>query len=210
MSGHVDGRNERKVTSQNSILTAACRLIDEKGINGFSMRELAASAGVSAATLYNNFDSREAIIKACFERALSVLRPQFDSLRNTRDLGSLCDAISKSVDILCSSLSGAMFLKFTQDPSLANLNMGEHHATDRVVLELDMAVLRGELSQDVDIDELRSVVEAVIFTAMRLEALGAISADERRRRIASGLRLVLRSSATELGCSSLMSNSVPK
>jgi AcrR family transcriptional regulator len=36
----MDGRNERKVSSRNSILAAAWQLIDSKGVDGFSMREL--------------------------------------------------------------------------------------------------------------------------------------------------------------------------
>jgi hypothetical protein len=88
--------------------------------------------------------------------------------------------------------------------------MSAHRATERVVPELEAAVLRGELSLDVDIDELRGVIEAVFFSTVRLEAFGAISAEERRRRIISGTRLVLLGGATELGRSSLTVGSVPR
>jgi AcrR family transcriptional regulator len=205
----MDGRNERKVSSRNSILAAAWQLIDSKGVDGFSMRELAAMAGVSVATLYNAFESREAIVDACFKKALEDLRPLYDSLNDTQDLGALCLALAKAADILCESVSGSMYLKLTHNASIAG-SMSAHRATERVVPELEAAVLRGELSLDVDIDELRGVIEAVFFSTVRLEAFGAISAEERRRRIISGTRLVLLGGATELGRSSLTVGSVPR
>jgi hypothetical protein len=205
----MDGRNERKVSSRNSILAAAWQLIDSKGVDGFSMRELAAMAGVSVATLYNVFESREAIVDACFKKALEDLRPLYDSLNDTQDLGALCLALAKAADILCESVSGSMYLKLTHNASIAG-SMSAHRATERVVPELEAAVLRGELSVDVDIDELRGVIEAVFFSTVRLEAFGAISAEERRRRIISGTRLVLLGGATELGRSSLTVGSVPR
>jgi len=205
----MDGRNERKVSSRNSILAAAWQLIDSKGVDGFSMRELAAMAGVSVATLYNVFESREAIVDACFKKALEDLRPLYDSLNETEDLGALCLALAKAADILCESVSGSMYLKLTHNASIAG-SMSAHRATERVVPELEAAVLRGELSPDVDIDELRGVIEAVFFSTVRLEAFGAISAEERRRRIISGTRLVLLGGATELGRSSLTVGSVPR
>jgi AcrR family transcriptional regulator len=205
----MDGRNERKVSSRNSILAAAWQLIDSKGVDGFSMRELAAMAGVSVATLYNVFESREAIVDACFKKALEDLRPLYDSLNDTQDLGALCLALAKAADILCESVSGSMYLKLTHNASIAG-SMSAHRATERVVPELEAAVLRGELSPDVDIDELRGVIEAVFFSTVRLEAFGAISAEERRRRIISGTRLVLLGGATELGRSSLTVGSVPR
>jgi AcrR family transcriptional regulator len=205
----MDGRNERKVSSRNSILAAAWQLIDSKGVDGFSMRELAAMAGVSVATLYNVFESREAIVDACFKKALEDLRPLYDSLNETEDLGALCLALAKAADILCESVSGSMYLKLTHNASIAG-SMSAHRATERVVPELEAAVLRGELSLDVDIDELRGVIEAVFFSTVRLEAFGAISAEERRRRIISGTRLVLLGGATELGRSSLTVGSMPR
>ena len=205
----MDGRNERKVSSRNSILAAAWQLIDSKGVDGFSMRELAAMAGVSVATLYNAFESREAIVDACFKKALEDLRPLYDSLNETEDLGALCLALAKAADILCESVSGSMYLKLTHNASIAG-SMSAHRATERVVPELEAAVLRGELSPDVDIDELRGVIEAVFFSTVRLEAFGAISAEERRRRIISGTRLVLLGGATELGRSSLTVGSMPR
>ena len=199
----MDGRNERKESSRNSILAAAWQLIDDKGVDGFSMRELASVAGVSVATLYNIFESREAIVDACFKKALEDLRPRYDSLNETEDLGALCLALAKAANILCESVSGSMYLKLTHNASAAG-SMSEHRATERVVPELEAALLRGELSLDVDIDELRSVIEAVFFSTVRLEAFGAISAEERHRRIISGMRLVLLAGATELGRSSLI------
>lgn len=204
MVGRVDGRSERKVANREIILSAARQLIDTNGAHGFSMRELAAKADVSVATLYNLFDSREAIVRACFEKVNADLGPSFEALRGASDLRALCEGLVTSADLVLNSVSGAMYLKLTDDLAVVKPFLGEHRASDGFAPEIDAAVRRGELNEDTDIDVLRTVIEAVVGTAMRLGALGVISADERRHRIRSGARLALLAEATDLGRNSLM------
>jgi len=206
MSGRVDGRSERKVTNREIILSAARQLIDTNGAHGFSMRELAAKADVSVATLYNLFDSREAIVRACFEKVNADLRPNFDALRVASDLCALCEGLVASADLVLDSVSSAMYLKLTDDLAVAKPFLGEHRASDGFAPELEAAVRRGDLNEDTDIDVLRTVIESVVGTAMRLGALGVISAEERRHRIRSGARLALLAEATDLGRKSLMTD----
>ena len=170
------------------------------------MRELGAKADVSVATLYNLFDSREAIVRACFEKVNSDLRTDFEALRGASNLSSLCEGLVTSADLVLNSVSAAMYLKLTDDLAVLKPFLGEHRASDGFAPEIEAAVRRGELNEDADIDVLRTVVEAVAGTAMRLSALGVISADERRHRIRSGARLALLAEATDLGRNSFMTN----
>ncbi|MCX6509707.1 MAG: TetR/AcrR family transcriptional regulator [Actinobacteria bacterium] len=206
MESRVDGRSERKVTNREIILSAARQLIDTNGSHGFSMRQLAAKADVSVATLYNLFESREAIVRACFEKVNADLSTDFDALRGASDLCALCEGLVASADLVLNSVSGAMYLKLTDDIAVLKPFLGEHRASDGFAPELEAAVRRGELNEDTDIDVLRTVVEAVVGTAMRLSALGVISADERRHRIRSGSRLALLAEATDLGRNSFMTD----
>ena len=206
MGARVDGRSERKVTNREIILSAARQLIDTNGSHGFSMRELAAKADVSVATLYNLFDSREAIVSACFEKVITDLRPDFDAFRGVSDRSVLCEVLVASSDLILNSVSGAMYLKLSEDLSVVKPFLVEHRASEGFAPELEAAIRRGELNEHADVDVLRTVLEAVVGTAMRLEALGSISKEERRHRIRSGARLALLAEATDLGRNSFMTD----
>lgn len=63
---------------QRRILSAAQRLLGEIGVERMTMRDLAAASGVSAATLYNRFGTKDGVVTSAvldhFERAVrSVL-----------------------------------------------------------------------------------------------------------------------------------------
>ncbi|MGH8085430.1 MAG: TetR/AcrR family transcriptional regulator [Lysobacter sp.] len=57
----------------DAILENARRMFTRLGFDGTSMDELAQHAGVSKATIYNHFDSKEALFEATFERLLQAL-----------------------------------------------------------------------------------------------------------------------------------------
>src|SRR3546814_4462071 len=59
----------------DAILENARRMFTRLGFDGTSMDELAQHAGVSKATIYNHFDSKEALFEATFERLLQALPP---------------------------------------------------------------------------------------------------------------------------------------
>ena len=202
----MDGRSERKVKNRVRIVSAAGVVIDRDGIDGLSMRVLSEEAEVSVATLYNLFDSREAIVRAVFEQVLSDLAPKFGKLKGTRDLGDLKNKFSTALDLVYRSVSAPLFLAFSEDTSNASLFQGEHRATEALVPELESALRRGELRNGTDLADLRGVLEAVVYTAFRLDALGAITAKERRHRIRSGAEIALLAHATPKGRRSLLAD----
>lgn len=59
---------------------AAIRLFALKGIQETSTRDLAASAGVAEGSLYRHFPSKDAMVKALFEKHYSGLAEHWDSL----------------------------------------------------------------------------------------------------------------------------------
>lgn len=84
-------RDRQKRVAREAILQAAADEIAERGLGEFSLQDVAARAGVSARTLYNYFDSRDALFLALghWSNELAVDQggandiPQLDELPET-------------------------------------------------------------------------------------------------------------------------------
>src|SRR6202047_1526181 len=64
----------RSEHARQEILEAAYKLLRDKGFNGVGSHEIAQAAGVSSATLYRWWKSKEEILfDACFERMKPIL-----------------------------------------------------------------------------------------------------------------------------------------
>jgi AcrR family transcriptional regulator len=66
-------REQQKTERRNRILDAAERLIRKTGGTDFSVRALAAASGVSAATPFNLFGSKEGLLYALLSRSLDQI-----------------------------------------------------------------------------------------------------------------------------------------
>jgi AcrR family transcriptional regulator len=66
-------REQQKSERRNRILDAAEKLIRETGGTGFSVRALAVASGVSAATPFNLFGSKEGLLYALLSRSLDQI-----------------------------------------------------------------------------------------------------------------------------------------
>jgi AcrR family transcriptional regulator len=62
----VDQRSERHQATRREILATAWSLTDEKGLTGWSLRELAAAVGMRAPSLYVYFPAKDHIYDAMF------------------------------------------------------------------------------------------------------------------------------------------------
>lgn len=65
------------------ILDAALVLIEESGVDGWSMRELAGRADYTAGALYRYFEGKAALLDALRAQALQQLRRRLDACRST-------------------------------------------------------------------------------------------------------------------------------
>src|SRR5690348_13823252 len=61
-----DWRSERRQTAQTEILEAARALAREKGLTGWTLRDLARRLGMAAPSLYSYFESKDALYDAMF------------------------------------------------------------------------------------------------------------------------------------------------
>src|SRR5579862_1973223 len=59
------------------ILAEAQALLDERGVDGFTIRELSRRADVAQRTLYNVFGSKEDIVASAIELHFTSLLPEF-------------------------------------------------------------------------------------------------------------------------------------
>jgi TetR/AcrR family transcriptional regulator, transcriptional repressor for nem operon len=77
-----------KVTAAShraALLTAACRLLREKGFAGVGIAEIAAGAGLTHGAFYTHFASKEAL---CAEAVAAMASRSERGLRNARDLNA--------------------------------------------------------------------------------------------------------------------------
>jgi AcrR family transcriptional regulator len=62
----VPTQEERRIATQNALLTAAIARFGKRGFDGVSVDEIAADAGVTRGALYHHFESKEALFEAAF------------------------------------------------------------------------------------------------------------------------------------------------
>ena len=63
----------KKIVDIELVIDQAVALIDEGGVEEFSTRRLASRLGISAMTLYNYYENRDAILKEALMRGLGLL-----------------------------------------------------------------------------------------------------------------------------------------
>lgn len=87
-----------------AILQHARRMFTRLGFDGTSMDELAQHAGVSKATIYNHFDSKEALFEATFDLLLQQLPPPSELIGRPRgDLAERLHAVGSGLYRLATS-----------------------------------------------------------------------------------------------------------
>jgi AcrR family transcriptional regulator len=71
----------RPPTAKPLIERAALRLFVEKGVDGTSVRDVAAAAGVSEGALYRHFDSKDAMVWALFADSFVAFAGRLEALQ---------------------------------------------------------------------------------------------------------------------------------
>lgn len=80
---------EYKELAKKKIIKAAYTLFDEKGYHSTSMDDIAAEVGVSKASLYSYFKSKEAILKVTVDQALT--EPFLNIFKNQNSVDAIKD-----------------------------------------------------------------------------------------------------------------------
>ncbi len=80
-----DRRAQRHEATRQEILEAAWALARERGLTGWSLRDVAESVGMRAPSLYGYFDGKDAIYDAMFAQGYEQLLARLDELPTRGD-----------------------------------------------------------------------------------------------------------------------------
>ena len=122
----------KKIVDKSVVLEASLDLIESEGIEAFSTRRLAARLRISAMTLYNYYENREAILReallGCFENLLAGIEARLEPylsgergspLRAYVALGELLRAFSLERPRIYAFLFEANLVPLRTDPRIA-------------------------------------------------------------------------------------------
>ncbi len=87
-------------STRDRILNAAEALFAERGLAGTAVRDIAAEAGLTAASLYNHFASKEALYEAVLERGVRPLLALLSQLAEGERLEGRVDVIDALMEHL--------------------------------------------------------------------------------------------------------------
>jgi AcrR family transcriptional regulator len=152
---HRGNRHGRSEHARLAILEAADDLLVERGFAGLTMEGIAARAGVAKQTIYRWWPSKTAVLLDAYgaDAAEDLTAPESGDLA-----ADLRTHLRNLAEFLTATDAGAVFRALVgqaqHDPELAAVLRRDHlprqRARDRRPLEL--AVERGELRPDVDLD----------------------------------------------------------
>jgi AcrR family transcriptional regulator len=151
-----------------AILEAVLDLVARNGLTHLSMDAVAAKAGVSKATIYRRWPSKEALVVDAWRTLIAPAdTPDTGSLRGDVEaiLGTLLDKVGDpGFDVLSQVMAAAR-----TDRALADA-LREYVATRRRPLRavLERAVARGELAQDLELDVVQDALVGPLFYRLLL------------------------------------------
>lgn len=193
MSSREAGKNQRR----DVIVQAARALMQRTGDMGFSMRSLAEQAGVSIATPYNLFGSKQAILVAVLNDDLTEYQQALDGLQ-----ADAIEVLFEGIALMSAMLGREpefyrnVICAVSRDgPEFRHMVGGPRYLIWKRLLR--QATQAGLLDSQVDPDAF-AIASSQLMVANVLEwAQGALSLEEMTARNQYGLALVLRAIATD-------------
>lgn len=99
MAAAAAGKEKAKANRRRKIRLEARRMMEEAGHDGFSMRSLAEAAGVSQATPYNLFGSKNALLLSVYNDDIAEFTQMLLEYESASNLERLFDVLSISTDL---------------------------------------------------------------------------------------------------------------
>jgi AcrR family transcriptional regulator len=142
----------RSAASHQAILGATLELLAEKGMAGMSMDAVAARAGVSKATIYRRWRSKEELVEELLDNLLALVRPidTGDPRRDFVETGRAAVAAGGPGIKLLPALAGEAVVNPAFGEVFREKLVRPRQAQIRSFLE--RAVEAGELRADADLD----------------------------------------------------------
>ena len=101
---------------QKQIVETSIGLIDEKGIQGFTIKNLAKEIGISEPAIYRHFDSKMAIMSTI----LDSFKYKMNTYHQQQDYSSKASGVDQLKEFF-----GMIFSVFTENPSLVSVIFAE-------------------------------------------------------------------------------------
>jgi len=149
--GEKSGR-PRSPHADQAILTAALALLAEHGYGGVSIEMVAAQAGVSKATIYRRYPSKEALIADALEQVRQEISiPDTGNLWQDLDL-IIAEAAQMSLHPLGRQIVALIVSTATTQPHFAELYWRKYLQPRRTsfAIVLERAKARAEIAPEVD------------------------------------------------------------
>ena len=149
----------RSEQAHRAAIDATAALLLDAGVEGVSFEEVAKRSGVAKTTLYRHFESREGLIAAAAQRCV-VVHPTPDTGSLADDLRFLYDCFAKAEeDEQVSDLLPLLIDAARRDQAIESI-VGSILAERRrpILTVLRLAQLRGEISNDLDLDDALAII----------------------------------------------------
>jgi len=185
MTESIDGYERRRRIIRNQILDAAISLIKARGDTDMTVREIASCAGVSPATPFNHFKSKDGIFGAIVMRSMRELYGNAQDKQTVT--GGFIDITNYYIanQELYKPVFGVVLQ--TIPPTSRTLQM----ALDGIRRRIELQIQRGQLSAQVAPSVLAEQLEIFWFGTVILWSGGTFSSDEWLIRVELGIELML-------------------
>lgn len=186
------GWDRRQARTRDGVLTAAGEIIAADGVDGLTMRKLAARAGVAVATLYNQFGDRGGVLVAFVSNGLDQLEGDFDEqparapIDTTRALFAAFDRIlAGAVDVW-----RPIFATIESGPGSHGMGAVGDRFVQIIEHDLAKAAADGLLVPDCDTERLARHIFVARMNRTEKWATGAVDWQGYRESSKLGLELV--------------------
>lgn len=189
-------REESKARRRRAIVRAARCLMQETGQPGFSMRALAEQAGVSIATPYNLFGSKQAVMYAVLDADLAEFREHLEGIK-ADELEVFFQAVSLAAAHYAAEpgfYRAVLFAAYNDGGTeFRAMFSGPRHGMWRRMVS--NAIAAGVLDEAVEANSFAANLGHVFFSCLLEWVNGLLTLEEMEARVKYGFALSLRGMA---------------
>jgi AcrR family transcriptional regulator len=169
--------------NREAVLESAVRLLGERP--GASMREVADASGLGRTTVYRHFPSREALVRALFERVVEEARVVAEAA--TRRDGPAVDALRWLGPQFVELGQRFRFLEAHRDLRGEALAQSEPELDEPLPVFLEAAQRRGELRDDRPVAWVLAMLRGLTIATIDEVTAGRLDAEDAGRLLGAAL-----------------------
>ena len=189
VTGGVEQRSrpgrQRSEAADQAILAATLEVLAEMGYAGLTMSAVISSAGVSSATLYRRWPTKQELVAA----ALASMHAEIvdiDTGTFEGDIAEMVEAIADAMSLRREELSEDLVIELRRSPEFRAAITEKFITPRRRVMGaiVNRAIARGDVGAELDQGDAMAFVSGPIHN--RIYVQGGVADPEFRRRVAIG------------------------